>query len=158
MATLTAAAPNYRRELGKGLIQRWSTLEDTENIAQLCAMVFRDKEDEPLNVHAMDSVRWHMSGDFPLMGPGDYAVIEDIRKEGNPLVACTCLWRQEWEYEGIAFGVGQPEFVVTHPDYRNRGLIRALFDMVPLCRRLPVFLTSIVNLAMSMPSNWMGVE
>jgi hypothetical protein len=60
------------------------------------------------------------------MGPGDYAVIEDTRKEGHPLVACTCLWRQEWEYEGIAFGVGQPEFVVTHPDYRNRGLIRSV--------------------------------
>src|SRR5438270_3542611 len=130
MATLTAASPNYRRELGEGLIQRWSTPEDTENIAQLCALVFRDTEDEPLNVRAMESVRQQMSGDFPLMGPGDYALIEDTGKEGNPLVACTCLWRQEWEYEGIAFGVGQPEFVVTHPDYRNRGLIRTLFDML----------------------------
>ncbi|GAC1645785.1 MAG: hypothetical protein NVS4B12_12140 [Ktedonobacteraceae bacterium] len=130
MATFTAAAPEYRRETGEGLIQRWSTAEDTENIAQLCGMVFRDKEDEPLNIRAMDSVHRHMSGDFPLMAPGDYAVIEDIGKEGNPLVACTCLWRQVWEYEGIAFGVGQPEFVVTHPDYRHRGLIRALFDMV----------------------------
>jgi GNAT superfamily N-acetyltransferase len=130
MATVTAAAPNYRRELGEGLIQRWSTPEDTENIAQLIGLVYRDKEDEPLNLRAMDSVRRHMSGDFPLMGPGDYAVIEDTGKEGNPLVACTCLWRQQWEYEGIAFGVGQPEFVATHPDYRNRGLIRALFDMV----------------------------
>lgn len=130
MATLTAASPNYRRELGKGLIERWSTPEDTENIAQLCGIVFRDKEDEPLNPRMMDSVRQQMSGDFPLMGPGDYAVIEDKGKGGNPLVACTCLWRQEWEYEGIAFGVGQPEFVATHPDYRHRGLIRTLFDMV----------------------------
>jgi len=130
MATYTAAAANYRRELGGGLLQRWSTPEDTENIAQLCGMVFRDKEDEPLNLRAMESVRRQMSGDFPLMGPGDYAVIEDTGKEGNPLVACTCLWRQEWEYEGIAFGVGQPEFVVTHPDYRNRGLIRTLFAML----------------------------
>ncbi len=130
MATLTAASPNYRRELGEGLIQRWSTPEDTENIAQLCGIVFRDKDDEPLNLRMMDNVRQHMSGDFPLMGPGDYAVIEDTGKEGNPLVACTCLWRQEWEYEGIAFGVGQPEFVATHPNYRHRGLIRALFDML----------------------------
>ncbi|HKV60223.1 MAG TPA: GNAT family N-acetyltransferase, partial [Ktedonobacteraceae bacterium] len=75
-------------------------------------------------------VRQHMSGNFPLMGPGDYAVIEDTRKEGNPLVACTCLWRQEWKYEGIVFGVGQPEFVVTLPEYRNRGLIRTLFEML----------------------------
>src|ERR1700693_5805596 len=130
MATYTAAAANYRRELGGRLLQRWSTPEDTENIAQLCGMVFRDKEDEPLNIRMMESVHRQMSGNYPLMGPGDYAVIEDMGKEGNPLVACTCLWRQEWEYEGIAFGVGQPEFVATHPDYRNRGLIRALFDMV----------------------------
>src|SRR5205807_5631383 len=103
---------------------------DTENIAQLCGLVFRDKEDEPLNPRMMDNVRQQMSGNYPLMEPGDYALIEDTRKEGNPLVACTCLWRQQWEYEGIAFGVGQPEFVVTHPDYRNRGLIRKLFEML----------------------------
>ncbi|HEY6285834.1 MAG TPA: GNAT family N-acetyltransferase [Ktedonobacteraceae bacterium] len=130
MATHTAAAASYRRELGGGLLQRWSTPEDTENIAQLCGLVFRDKEDEPLNIRMMESVHRHMSGDFPLMGPGDYAVIEDTGKEGNPLVACTCLWRREWEYDGIAFGVGQPEFVATHPDYRNHGLIRKLFEMV----------------------------
>ena len=130
MATHPAAAANYRRELDGGLLQRWSTPEDTENIAQLCGMVFRDKEDEPHNIRMMESVHRQMSGDFPLMGPGDYAVIEDVGKEGNPLVACTCLWRREWEYDGIAFGVGQPEFVATHPDYRNRGLIRKLFEMV----------------------------
>ena len=130
MATLTAADPTYRRELTEGLIARWSTPGDTEKIALLCGMVFRDQEDESLNIRMVDSVRRQMSGDFPLMGPGDYAVIEDTRKEGNPIVACTCLWRQEWEYEGIAFGVGQPEFVATHLDYRNRGLIRALFAMV----------------------------
>ncbi len=130
MSTHTAAAANYRHELSGGLLQRWSTPEDTGNIAQLCGLVFRDKEDEPLNIRMMESVHRHTSGNFPLMGPGDYAVIEDTGKEGNPLVACTCLWRRKWEYEGIAFGVGQPEFVATHPDYRNRGLIRKLFEMV----------------------------
>ena len=34
------------------------------------------------------------------------------------------------EVQGIAFGVGQPEYVVTLPDYRNRGLIRKLFEML----------------------------
>ncbi len=130
MATITADDPNDRRELGGGLMQRWSIQDDTENIAQLCGMVFRDKEDEPINIRAVESARRHMSGNFPLMGPEDYAVIEDPGKKGNPLVAATCLWRQEWTYEGIPFGVGQPEYVVTHPDYRNRGLIRALFEML----------------------------
>ena len=130
MALVTAAAPSYRRELGEGLVERWSTPADTEHIAHLVGLVFRDSEDEPLNARMMDAVRRQMSGDFPLMGPGDYAVVEDTARQGNPLVACTCLWRQEWEYEGIAFGVGQPEFVATHPDYRQRGLIRRLFAML----------------------------
>ena len=95
MAGFEAAAADYRRELGEGLIERWSTAEDTENIAQLCGLVFRDNEDDPLNIRMMDGVRRQMSGNFPFMGPGDYAVIEDTGKEGNPLVACTCLWRQE---------------------------------------------------------------
>lgn len=67
MTTITAGSPNYRRELGQGLIQRWSTPQDTENIAQLCGVVFRDKEDKPLNMRMMDNVRQQMSGDFPLM-------------------------------------------------------------------------------------------
>ncbi len=130
MVILTVADPNYRRELGDGLIQRWSTQEDTEKIAQLCGAVFRDTEDEPFNSHMVYSVRLQMSGNYPLMGPGDYAVIEDTSKEDNPLVACTCLWRRRWEYEDIAFDVGQPEYVATLPDYRNRGLIRGLFEMM----------------------------
>ena len=130
MASHSAASASYRCELGGGLLQRWSTPVDTENIAQLCGFVFRDREDEPLNINAIEAVRRHTSGNFPFMRPGDYSVIEDTTKKGNPLVACTCLWRLAWEYEGIAFGVGQPEFVVTHPDYRNRGLIRRLFEMV----------------------------
>jgi GNAT superfamily N-acetyltransferase len=130
MSTTTAAASTYRRDLGEGLIERWSTADDTENIAQLCGKVFRDAEEEPFNPRMIDNVYRQMRGDFPLMGPGDYALIENTRKEGNPIVACTCLWRSEWEYEGIPFGVGQPEFVATDPAYRNRGLIRALFNMI----------------------------
>ena len=54
MASHPAASASYRRELGGGLLQRWSTPDDTENIAQLCGMVFRDKEDEPFNINAID--------------------------------------------------------------------------------------------------------
>jgi GNAT superfamily N-acetyltransferase len=130
MSATTAAAPTYRCDLGEGLIERWSTADDTENIAQLCGKVFRDEEEEPFNPRTIDSVYRQMSGNFPLMGPGDYALVEDTRKERNPLVACTCLWQSEWEYEGIPFVIGQPEFVATDPAYRNRGLIRALFHVI----------------------------
>jgi Acetyltransferase (GNAT) domain len=71
-----------------------------------------------------------MSGTHPVMGAGDFALVEDTRKQGNTLVACTCLWRHTWEYEGIPFGIGRPEIVATDPAYRNRRLIRAIFDMI----------------------------
>ncbi len=125
-----AAGANYRRNLGNGLILRWSTAADTANIAHLAGLVFRDKESDPLNEGMVSEVTELMSGKNPLMGSGDYGLIEDTSKEGSPVVACTCLWQNHWEYEGIPFEMGQPEIVATHPDYRNKGLIRALFEMV----------------------------
>jgi len=130
MLTEIAASATYRRDLGNGLILRWSTPDDTENIANLSGHVFRRKEDEPLNTNIMKWVRQLMSGQHPLMGQNDYAVIEDTHKAGNPLVASTCLFRHEWNYEGIPFMIGRPEIVASDPNYRKRGLIRALFEMV----------------------------
>jgi GNAT superfamily N-acetyltransferase len=127
---LTAPFASYPRDLGNGLVLRWSTADDIEQIAHLVSYVFRDRAEDPLNMHMANSVRRQMRGDFPLMGVGDYAIVEDTQKEDHPPVACTCLWRQNWEYEGIPFSMGRPEFVATHPDYRNRGLIRALFEMI----------------------------
>ena len=37
---------------------------------------------------------------------------------------------QTWSYAGIEFGVGQPELMGTHPDYRRRGLVRAQFKTI----------------------------
>jgi len=127
---LPAASAIYRRDLGDGLILRWSTAQDTENIAQLCSMVFRNKADEPANEFMFYWIGRLMRGDHPVMGSGDFGIVEDTRKEGNPLVACTCLWRHTWEYEGVRFAIGRPEIVGSDPAYRNRGLIRALFEMV----------------------------
>ncbi len=125
-----SAHQSYRRDLGDGLVLRWSTSDDIENIAELVGRVFRDRADEPLNTPLGHFTREMMSGTHPVMGPGDFALVEDTRKQGNPLVACTCLWRHTWEYEGIPFRIGRPEIVATDPDYRNRRLIRAIFDVI----------------------------
>ena len=125
-----AAHQSYRRDLGDGLLLRWSTSDDIENIVELVGTVFRGRADEPLNTSLGHLMRELMSGTHPVMGPGDFALVEDTRKEGNPLVACTCLWRHTWEYEGIPFRIGRPEIVATDPDYRNRRLIRAIFDVI----------------------------
>lgn len=131
MQTIREAADmHYRRDLGDGLVLRWSTQDDTEHIVQLCGYVFRDSASDPQNASLMNFIRRLMSGRHPWMNPTDYAIIEDTRKEGNPIIACTCLWRHEWEYEGIPFGVGRPEIVASDPTYRRRGLIRALFETI----------------------------
>ncbi|HEV7128997.1 MAG TPA: GNAT family N-acetyltransferase [Ktedonobacterales bacterium] len=131
MARTQALAPadqGYQRDLGDGLRVRWSTADDTERIAYMSSHVFRRTSDDPPNEH---NVRWiHdlMSGRHPLMGPVDYALVEDT--QSGAIVAATNLLAQVWEYGGIAFGVGRPELVATDERYRNRGLIRAIFELI----------------------------
>lgn len=122
--------PTYTGDLGGGLVRRWSTRSDQASIANLLSHVFRDRPDDPPNLRSADAARILMNGDFPYMGPGDFAVVEDTNRPGSPIVACTCLWRLRWRYGGISFGVGQPEMVATDAAYRKRGLARALFEMV----------------------------
>jgi Acetyltransferase (GNAT) domain len=122
--------PAYYRDLGDKLTLRWSTPADTEAIAQLVSTVFRDRAEAPLNAPLANLMREIMGRAHPVMGPGDFALVEDGHKRGNPLVACTCLWRHTWEYEGIPFGIGRPEMVASDPDYRHRRLIRAVFELI----------------------------
>src|SRR5712691_1828940 len=119
-----------KRDLGNGLLLRWSEANDTEELVYLTGIVFRDGADEPPNTRAENLVRELMSGRQPLMGPRDFIVIEDTRRTEHRMVACTCFWSQTWEYEGIRFGFGRPEIVGTDPDYRNRGLVRSMFEEI----------------------------
>jgi GNAT superfamily N-acetyltransferase len=122
--------PNYTRDLGDGLILRWSTQRDSEDIGYLNSFVFRNSPQEPLNEMMASLMRDIMNGQHLMMSPGDFALVEDTRRKKHPLVAGTCLWRQTWEYEGIPFVIGRPEIVATDPDYRNRGLVRAIFELI----------------------------
>ena len=121
---------DVKRNLGNGLLLRWSEANDTEEIVYLTSMVFRDSVDDPPNSHLENLVPELMSGRHPLQGPHDFVVVEDTRRIEHRIVACTCFWSQTWEYEGIRFGFGRPEIVATDPDYRNRGLVRALFEEI----------------------------
>lgn len=126
----TVTSRTFRKELGDGLVLRWSTPDDTERIAQLAALAFRDKADEPPNEDLRDLVRSFLHGRCPFLTPYDFGIIEDTSKEGRPVVACACHWQHEWEYEGLRFPVGRPEIVASDPQYRHRGLIRELFALL----------------------------
>ncbi|MEO8970161.1 MAG: GNAT family N-acetyltransferase [Ktedonobacteraceae bacterium] len=130
MARMVQAERNYQRDLGDSLVLRWSTRADAEEIVYLPGMVFRNDPADPANKSLGNLMRVVMNGQHPLMNPEDVAVVEDTRKKDHRLVAMTCLWRQYWRYEDITFPIGRPEIVATDPDYRNRGLVRAVFELV----------------------------
>lgn len=113
-----------RRDLGGGLVLRWTTAKDTEDVAELTSLVFRQQGQDP-NVGLANVARRSMRGDHPSAGPEDVVVVEDTRKQGNRIVACAFYLQEEWEYDGIVVPVARPEIIATEPEYRNRGLIRA---------------------------------
>ena len=122
------ADPGYRDTLGEDLVLRWSTTEDVAGIATLYEQVYRDEPDDPPNARAGIWTRNMMSGRHPLVGPADFAVVEHART--GAIVAATCLYSQIWTYDGVVLPVGRPEAVATHEEYRNRGLIRAIFTLI----------------------------
>jgi hypothetical protein len=118
----------YRRNLRDGLVLRWSTAADAAGLGRLYGHVFRDSAEAPINTSTPIYAHDCLSGRHPLMGPGDFALVEDTRQ--NMIVSATNLLAHTWEYDGIAFGVGRPEVVATEPEYRNRGLVRAIFELI----------------------------
>ncbi len=58
--------------------------------------------------------------------PGDFAVVCD----GTRAVATIGLMRVKLRLAGVEIPAGQPEFVVTDPDYQRRGLARDLMGLV----------------------------
>lgn len=118
------------RDLGDGLILRWSTPADLDKIGHLLATAFRNSAEDPLNMRMAEQPHLAARPDFPYRGETAWGIVEDTNKPERPVVACTCLWRHQWSYAGIPFGVGRPEFVASDPTYRNRGLVRKIFDLL----------------------------
>lgn len=121
-------AESAARDLPGGLRVRWALPAEAERVATLNGHVFRHDEHGEMSARTYNQTLDMMSGSHPLITPDDFAVVED-RATGE-FVASTCLLKQVWTYEGISFPVGRPEFVATRQEYRNRGLVRALFALI----------------------------
>ncbi|HEU5315818.1 MAG TPA: GNAT family N-acetyltransferase [Chloroflexota bacterium] len=126
LPTIDLAGPTYRRDLGDGLVLRWSSLDDAEAVAAVVSDVFgaEGKPSEAERKLVLETFR----PEYPHGGPTDWAVVEDTAS--RQLVAATALMSQTWSYDGIPLAVGRPEQVVTRAPYRRRGLIRAIFDLL----------------------------
>ncbi len=114
------------RELGDGLVLRWATEDDVERIATLTSHVFRETAEEPPNPENVAWLRDLGSGRHPLTHVDRCVFVEDTHT--GQVIACTWLISTVWTYGGMRFGVARPEHVASHPDYRRRGLMRALFE------------------------------
>jgi GNAT superfamily N-acetyltransferase len=116
------------RNLGDGLILRRATAADAEPLAAFNAQIHRNPDmegpDEPVAFWTRDLFR----GDHPTFALEDFTIVEDTRT--GAIVSSLNLIPQTWAYGGVPFGVGRPELVGTHPDYRRRGLIRAQFEVI----------------------------
>lgn len=128
MAGDERADQGYRRELGDGLVLRWSTADDVDRLAALYGDVFRQSPEDPPNERIQIWTRDLMSGRHPLIAPSDFAVVESSAT--GELVTGTCLMSAVWDVEGVAIPVGRAEVVATRPAYRRRGLVRSVFELI----------------------------
>ncbi|KAF8982092.1 hypothetical protein BGZ46_001828 [Entomortierella lignicola] len=125
-------------DIGNGLIMRWSTKTDADNVATLLMDAFRwspfgdplpqDRAPGP-NEFTGAAARRLFRGKSAVMRENDFALVEDTKREEgrNPIVACVALMRQKFFYGSVVLNLGVPELVATDTEYRNRGLIKRLF-------------------------------
>ena len=59
----------------------------------------------------------------PQMTPQDFWLVED--RSTHQVVSTTCLIPWTGHFQGIDLRIAQLEMVLTHPDYRRQGLVRA---------------------------------
>jgi GNAT superfamily N-acetyltransferase len=119
---------NVIRHLGDGLVLRRATVHDSERLAAFHGDVHRDPGATGPDEGVAAWTRDLLQGEHPTFQAGDFLIIEDTRT--GAIASSMCLISQTWTYDGIEFGVGRPELVGTHPEYRRRGLARALMEEV----------------------------
>jgi GNAT superfamily N-acetyltransferase len=116
------------RDLGDGLVLRQATIADIDSVVVFNTHVHSeggwDAPDRKLGFWVRDLI----TGNHPTMAVGDFLIVEDTAT--GEIVSSTNLIPQTWSYAGVEFGVGRPELVGTHPDYRRRGLVRAQFEVL----------------------------
>jgi hypothetical protein len=116
------------RDLGDGLILRRVNHEDTEALVAFNERIHGNMEKGELEKRVGAWTRDLMEKPHPTFDISDFTVVEDIQT--GKIVSSLNLISQTWSYGGIPFEVGRPEVVGTEPEYRDRGLVRAQFEMI----------------------------
>ena len=112
--------------LDDGLLLRWATPDDNEQLIELAFhAIDEDEEEYPFVKIFMQD--W-ADGKFPLLRHADMTVVEDTST--GKIVSSMCLFSETWRYADTPIKVGRPEVVMTHEDYRRKGLIRQQFEVI----------------------------
>ena len=107
--------------------------EETEDLGQgLVMRAVRDERDAERYVSLSSAINGEHEGvmcarlihDHPETSYRDYVLVEDTQRDGA-IVSTTCLIPWHLNFASIVLEAAMLEMVVTHPDYRRRGLVRA---------------------------------
>ena len=120
MQSVDTAVPFIRR-LKDGLILRRSNPADAEKLVKFNIEIHKD-------VRVGEWVNDLMSGRHPTFAVDDFTIVDNPAT--GEIISSMNLIDQTWTYAGIPFKVGRPELVGTLPAYRNRGLVRAQFEVI----------------------------
>ena len=116
------------RDLGEGLLMRRATRADAKALIEFNAHVFRQGDSVEPNPAAAAYTNDLIGRPHPTFRPGDFTLV--VEAGSGKIVSSMNLISQIWTYAGIPFNVGRPELVGTLPEYRNRGLVRAQFEVI----------------------------
>ena len=120
-------SPTILRDLGDHLILRRATPDDADTLAEFNALIHTDEPGQP-DKRIASWTKDLITKPHPTFSPGDFTIVEDTST--RKIVSSLNLISQTWSYAGIPFKVGRPELVGTLPEYRNRGLVRAQFEVI----------------------------
>jgi predicted N-acetyltransferase YhbS len=118
--TTTETHPRILRDLGGGLVLRRAGPQDIEPLIALFSRVFSPR--------AGREIRAVMDGTWQVGRLEQFTLVEDTTT--GQIVSSLTLLDKTFLYDGIPFGVGQPEFVATDPAYRRRGLVRTQMETI----------------------------
>ena len=107
---------------------RGVTPADFDALVAFNADVLRYQDSPELDDSVAGWTQDLLDGRHPHVGLDDFCLVEDT--QSGRIASSLCLISQTWSYGGIRFGVGQPELVGTHPDYRGRGLVRQQLEIL----------------------------
>jgi hypothetical protein len=114
-------------QLGDGLFLRAARVDDGAELADFNGAMHADA-DLPAPALA-EWTRDLFDVPHPTFRPDrDVTVVEDTAT--GRIVSALFLIPQDWSYGPVSVKAGQPELIATHPEYRNRGLIRAQFEVI----------------------------